>query len=91
MEKLVSNNKKLNKDLQTVLKDLAVFEGKKLKECKDNYYILHKKEADSTFMNIVIKEAGRSDIFQFLSVGDKGGGNIILFGNEKAISDLSDK
>ncbi|XP_063931239.1 alanyl-tRNA editing protein Aarsd1 [Zophobas morio] len=92
VEKLIQNTKLLNKNLQTVLKDLAVYEAQKLKECKEKYFILHRKEADPTFMNILIKEADRTDIFQFLSVGDeKGAGNIILYGDEKAISDLANK
>ncbi|XP_044269349.1 alanyl-tRNA editing protein Aarsd1 [Tribolium madens] len=90
VEKLIQNTKSLNKNLQTVLKDLAVYEAAKLKESKEKYFILHRKEADPTFMSILIKEAGRTDIFQFLSVGDeKGAGNIVLYGNEKAITDLS--
>lgn len=92
VEKLIQNNKNVNKNLQTVLKDLAVFEGAKLRESNEKYFILHRKEADPTFINILLKEAGRNDIFQFLSVGDeKGAGNIVLYGNEKAISDLSSK
>lgn len=92
MEKLIQNTKSLNKNLQTVLKELALFEAQKAKDCKEKYFILHKKEADPTFMNIIAKESGRSDLFHFLSVGDdKGVGNILLYGNSQAISDLSQK
>lgn len=75
-----------------MLKELALLEALKAKEWKEKYFILHKKEADPTFMNIIAKESGRSDLFHFLSVGDeKGFGNILLYGNSQAISDLSSK
>jgi misacylated tRNA(Ala) deacylase len=92
VEKLIQNAKHVNKNLQTVLKDLAIYEADNLKQCKEKYFILHRKEADPTFMSIIIKEAGRPDVLQFLSVGDeKGAGNIVLYGPEKAITDLANK
>jgi misacylated tRNA(Ala) deacylase len=92
VEKLIQNTKHVNKNLQTVLKDLAIYEANNLKQCKEKYFILHRKEADPTFMSIIIKEAGRPDVLQFLSVGDeKGAGNIVLYGPEKAITDLANK
>ncbi|RZC39055.1 alanyl-tRNA editing protein Aarsd1 [Asbolus verrucosus] len=89
VEKQIENIKSLNKNLQSVLKDLAIYEANKLKNSTEKYFVLHRKEADTTFMNILIKELGTTNIFLFLSVGDeRGAGNIVLYGEDKAIADL---
>lgn len=83
--------KTLSKNLQSVLKDLAVMEAKNLKNLDPlpKYFSLHKKEAEPDFMNVFIKELGRTDIFLFLSTGDeKAVGNIVLYGEEKYVFDL---
>lgn len=87
----MKNLKVANKHLQNVWKEIAVFEANKLKclEPLPKYFILHKKEAEADFMNIFIKEFGCTDVLLFLSVGDeKGIGNIVIYGPEKAVSDL---
>lgn len=84
----------LNKNLQTVLKDLVAFEVAKLKSIspRPKYYSYHRKEAEADFMNLFIKEVNSIDILLFLSVGDdKGVGNIVLYGEEKAVADLGNK
>ncbi|XP_074038917.1 alanyl-tRNA editing protein Aarsd1-B [Leptinotarsa decemlineata] len=91
VEKLQKNVKTLNKNLQTVLKDLAALEASKLKSLQEQprYFCMHRKEAEPDFMNSFIKEMGNTEIFLFLSTGDeKGVGNIVLYGNEKAVSEL---
>lgn len=82
------NIKVLNKNIQSVLKDVAMFEAKKLKQCDSppKYFSMHRKEAEADFMNIFLKEMGQTNIFFFLSTGDdKGVGNIVLYGDEKAV------
>lgn len=94
VEKLQKNVKSLNKNIQSVLKDLAVLEAQKLKNLNPlpRYFSLHRKEADQDFMSIFIKELGQTDIFLFLSTGDeKTIGNIVLYGNEKAVLELGYK
>lgn len=54
--------------------------------------MLHKKEAEPDFMNTFIREVDSTDVFLFLSTGDeKTGGNIVLYGQEKAISNLGNQ
>lgn len=94
VEKLQKNVKVLNKNIQTVLKDVAIMQAQKLKQCSPTpkYFSMHRKEAEPDFMNIFIKEMGHTDIFFFLSTGDeKGVGNICLYGDEKAVSALGNK
>lgn len=77
--------------MQTVLKDLATLEVAKLKNISPipKYYCYHRKEAEPDFMNWFIKEINSTRIFLFLSVGDdKSTGNIVLYGEEKAVADL---
>ncbi|KAJ8922402.1 hypothetical protein NQ315_004347 [Exocentrus adspersus] len=94
VDKLVKNTKTLSKNLQTVLKDLAVMEARSLKSLDPppKYFSMHRKEAEPDFMNTFIKELGRTDIFLFLSTGDeKTVGNIVLYGEEKPVSDLGNQ
>lgn len=94
VDKQLKNLKVANKNLQNVLKELAVFEANKLKSSTPlpKYYVLHKKEAEADFMNIFIKEFGSTDVLLFLSVGDeKGTGNIVIYGPEKVVSDLGNE
>ncbi|KAG5886566.1 hypothetical protein JTB14_011278 [Gonioctena quinquepunctata] len=91
VEKLQKNVKSFNKNLQTVLKDLAVLEAGKLKNLQPppKYVSMHRKEAEPDFMNTFIKELGKTDIFLFLSTGDENGiGNVVLYGDEKAVEEL---
>lgn len=77
-----------------MLKDLAILEVEKLKRISPPpvFYSYHRKEAEPDFMNIFIKEFGNTDVFLFLSTGDeKTIGNIVLYGNEEAISHLGNR
>lgn len=92
--KLQKNVKILNKNIQSVLKDVAIMEAQNLKHCSPppKYFSMHRKEAEPDFMNIFIKEMGQTDIFLFLSTGDeKCDGNIVLYGEEKAVAALGNK
>ncbi|GJQ77226.1 hypothetical protein Trydic_g14895 [Trypoxylus dichotomus] len=94
VDKLVKNSKVANKNLQTVLKDLVVFEAEKLKETLPlpKYYMLHRKEAESDFMNQFIKNFGSTDVFLVLSVGDeKGAGSMVIYGKEDDVTALGNK
>lgn len=73
---------------------MAVLEVAKLKSISPppKFYSYHRKEAEPDFMNAFIKEMNDTKIFLFLSVGDeKGPGNILLYGEEKAIADLGNQ
>ncbi|KAI4461228.1 alanyl-trna editing protein [Holotrichia oblita] len=94
VDKLAKNSKILNKNLQTVLKDLVAFEAQKLKETSPlpKYYMLHRKEAEPDYMNQFIKNFGSTDVFLVLSVGDeKGAGSIVIYGKEDDVTALGNK
>ncbi|XP_063241006.1 alanyl-tRNA editing protein Aarsd1-B isoform X1 [Bacillus rossius redtenbacheri] len=90
-DKLQKTLKMCNKNLQTVLKDLAVLEAEKLKRLNPSpkFYMLHRREADSDFMSIFINEVGNQSALLFLTVGDdKGAGQMVLHGEPSAVSAL---
>lgn len=95
VDKLQKNIKTLNKNIQGVLKDLALLEAAKLNNTLPvpAYFSMHRKEAEPDFMNTFIRELGdRKDILLFLSTGDeKLAGNIVLYGPEKEVADLGPK
>ncbi|KAJ9598278.1 hypothetical protein L9F63_011042 [Diploptera punctata] len=91
VDKLQKSLKIANKNLQTVLKDLAVNEAGKLKQQVPQplYFSLHRKEAESDFMSIFINEIGDANILLFLTVGeDKGAGQMVLHGQADIVSKL---
>nr|XP_022908357.1 alanyl-tRNA editing protein Aarsd1 [Onthophagus taurus] len=94
VEKLVKTTKILNKNQQSLLKDIAAYEVEKLKGLDQlpKYFMVHRKEGDFDFMNQFIKLINSTDIFLVLSIGEeKGNGNIVLYGKENVIADLGNK
>ncbi|XP_072401510.1 alanyl-tRNA editing protein Aarsd1-B [Diabrotica undecimpunctata] len=94
VKKLQKNVKIINKNLQSILKDLAIFNAGKLKSMQPppKYFSLHKKEAEPDFMNILIRELGTTEIFLFLSVGDeKKDGSVVIQGKENDVGVLGPK
>ncbi|XP_028137368.2 alanyl-tRNA editing protein Aarsd1-B [Diabrotica virgifera virgifera] len=94
VEKLQKNVKIINKNLQSVLKDVAIFNAGKLKAMQPppKHFSLHKKEAEPDFMNIFIRELGTTEIFLFLSVGDeKKDGSVVIQGKEDDVAVLGPK
>ncbi|PSN34908.1 Alanyl-tRNA editing protein Aarsd1-B [Blattella germanica] len=91
VDKLQKSLKLANKNLQSVLKELAVQEAAKLKQ-KDPrppYFSLHKKEADSDFMSIFVNEVGDTSILLFLTIGEeKGAGQMVLHGEPELVAKL---
>lgn len=94
VDKLMKSAKLSNKNLQTVLRDLAAQEAKALKEKnpKPKYFSLHKKEAEVDFVNVLIKEVNDPSILLFLTIGEeKGAGHMILHGEESLVAELGPK
>lgn len=76
------------------MKDVCIYEAEKLKQTNPppRFFSMHRKEAEVDFMNMFLKEMGDTAIFLFLSTSDeKGAGNIVLYGDEKAIASLGNK
>ncbi|KAG8230331.1 hypothetical protein J437_LFUL000602 [Ladona fulva] len=82
VDKLQKSLKLSNKNLQSVLKSLAVMEADRFKamEPKPKMYSLHRKEAEADFMSIFLSEVGdQQDVLFFLTTGDPAGsGNMVL-------------
>nr|CAD7395340.1 unnamed protein product [Timema poppensis] len=94
VDKLQKSLKLTNKNLQTVLKDLAVLEAEKLKrqDPLPKYYCLHRKEGDTDFMNVFINEVSNQKVLLFLTVGEyKGAGQMVLYGESQPVSQLGPK
>ncbi|XP_046397020.1 alanyl-tRNA editing protein Aarsd1-B [Ischnura elegans] len=91
VDKLQKSYKQCSKNLQSVLRNVAVMEAEKFKvlEPKPKFYSLHRKEAEPDFMSVFLTEVGSQDTLFFLSVGDpNGSGNMILFGDSKILEKL---
>ncbi|XP_039284878.1 alanyl-tRNA editing protein Aarsd1 [Nilaparvata lugens] len=91
VDKLQKSLKVANKNLQTVLKDLAAYTARELlsQSPRPKYYCLHRKEADPDFMSIFINEVNNQDILLFLTIGDElGAGQLVLHGAPEIVSQL---
>lgn len=94
IEKLVKTTKLMNKNLQSVLKEMAITEARKLKNTDPipSFYCLHQKEAEPSFMNTFIRELGTEKILLLLSTGDeKTNGDILVYGPPKDVEELGPK
>lgn len=75
----------------TLLREAAKFEAEKFKnqDHRPPYFIVHKKEGDHEFMNIVSNEIADESVLLFMTAGDDvGAGQFLLNGREDVVSTL---
>ncbi|XP_062893899.1 alanyl-tRNA editing protein Aarsd1 [Mobula hypostoma] len=94
VDRLQKSVKLLQKNNLSLLRDLALLTAKNFKsdpnKCK--IFVLHRKEGDSEFMNIIANEIVTEVILLFLTVGDeKGAGLFLLAGQVDAVEALGTK
>ncbi|OWF35864.1 alanyl-tRNA editing protein Aarsd1-like [Mizuhopecten yessoensis] len=91
-DKAVKGFKTCQKNVSNLLKDLAVLEAQKYKSQTDPdpLFVLHRKEGDIDFMNIVVREINDKAVSCLLTVGDdmKGAGLFLLSGREEILKDV---
>ncbi|RMC01507.1 hypothetical protein DUI87_21946 [Hirundo rustica rustica] len=86
----VSNLSDLQNNLN-LLRDIAVLIARdfKSKPAPKQLFVLHRKEGDSEFMNIIANEIGTEETLLFLTVGDeKEAGLFLLAGPVEAVENL---
>ncbi|XP_051850328.1 alanyl-tRNA editing protein Aarsd1-like isoform X3 [Antechinus flavipes] len=91
VQKLQNSAKLLQKNNLNLLRDLAVLTAHSLRNNSDRegVIVLHRKDGDSEFMNIIANEIGIEDTLLFLTVGDeKGAGLFLLAGPVEAVDML---
>uniref|UniRef100_A0A2K5K419 Alanyl-tRNA editing protein Aarsd1 n=1 Tax=Colobus angolensis palliatus TaxID=336983 RepID=A0A2K5K419_COLAP len=91
VKKLQNSTKILQKNNLNLLRDLAVHIAHSLRNSPDwgGVVVLHRKEGDSEFMNIIANEIGSEETLLFLTVGDeKGAGLFLLAGPSASVETL---
>uniref|UniRef100_A0A8C3PH47 CS domain-containing protein n=5 Tax=Neoaves TaxID=3078114 RepID=A0A8C3PH47_9CHAR len=91
VKRLQSSVKLLQKNNLNLLRDLAVLIARefKSKPVQNQLFVLHRKEGDSEFMNIIANEIGTEETLLFLTVGDeKEAGLFLLAGPVEAVENL---
>uniref|UniRef100_A0A8V0ZN21 Alanyl-tRNA synthetase domain containing 1 n=1 Tax=Gallus gallus TaxID=9031 RepID=A0A8V0ZN21_CHICK len=91
VKRLQSSVKLLQKNNLNLLRDIAVLIARdfKSKPVQSPLFVLHRKEGDSEFMNIIANEIGKEETLLFLTVGDeKEAGLFLLAGSVEAVENL---
>ncbi|KFQ51578.1 Alanyl-tRNA editing protein Aarsd1, partial [Pelecanus crispus] len=91
VKRLQSSVKLLQKNNLNLLRDIAVLIAQdfKSKPVQNQLFVLHRKEGDSEFMNIIANEIGTEEALLFLTVGDeKEAGLFLLAGPVEAVEHL---
>ncbi|NWI51173.1 AASD1 protein, partial [Calyptomena viridis] len=91
VRRLQSSVKLLQKNNLNLLRDIAVLIARdfKSKPAPRQLFVLHRKEGDSEFMNIIANEIGTEETLLFLTVGDeKEAGLFLLAGPVEAVENL---
>ncbi|NXX82278.1 AASD1 protein, partial [Urocolius indicus] len=91
VKRLQSSVKQLQKNNLNLLRDIAVLIARdfKSKPVPSQLFVLHRKEGDSEFMNIIANEIGTEETLLFLTVGDeKEAGLFLLAGPVEAVENL---
>ncbi|XP_072741730.1 alanyl-tRNA editing protein Aarsd1 isoform X1 [Ciconia boyciana] len=91
VKRLQSSVKLLQKNNLNLLRDIAVLIARdfRSKPVQSQLFVLHRKEGDSEFMNIIANEIGTEETLLFLTVGDeKEAGLFLLAGPVEAVENL---
>ncbi|XP_043359353.1 alanyl-tRNA editing protein Aarsd1-like isoform X1 [Dermochelys coriacea] len=91
VKRLQNSVKLLQKNNLNLLRDLAVLTAQNFKNNpgRGQVFVLHRKDGDSEFMNIIANEIGTEDTLLFLTVGDeKGAGLFLLAGPSEVVEKL---
>ncbi|XP_010224756.1 PREDICTED: alanyl-tRNA editing protein Aarsd1, partial [Tinamus guttatus] len=91
VKRLQSSVKQLQKNNLNLLRDMAVLVARDFKSqpVRSELFVLHRKEGDSEFMNIIANEIGTEETLLFLTVGDeKEAGLFLLAGPAEAVEKL---
>eukprot|EP00062_Callorhinchus_milii_P025323 gi/632986185/ref/XP_007910094.1/ PREDICTED: alanyl-tRNA editing protein Aarsd1 [Callorhinchus milii] len=94
VDKLQKSVKLLHKNSVSMLRDLAIMTANTVKSDpnKGKIFVLHRKEGDSEFMNILANELVAEVELLFLTVGEeKGSGLFLLAGRPEAVETLGPK
>lgn len=84
----------MNKNLQSLLKDVAITEAGKVKAADPplKYFCMFRKDAEQDFINTFIREVNSTSTLLFLTCGEeKGAGNMVLYGEENIVAELAPK
>ncbi|XP_044855281.1 alanyl-tRNA editing protein Aarsd1-like isoform X3 [Mauremys mutica] len=89
VKRLQNSVKLLQKNNLNLLRDLAVLTAQNFKSNPGRVFVLHRKDGDSEFMNIIANEIGTEDTLLFLTVGDeKAAGLFLLAGPSEVVEKL---
>ncbi|XP_043530938.1 alanyl-tRNA editing protein Aarsd1 [Chiloscyllium plagiosum] len=94
VDKLQKSVKLLQKNNLNLLRDLALLTAKSFRNDpnKGKLLVLHRKDGDNEFMNIIANEVSAEVVLAFLTVGDeKGAGLFLLTGQVDAVEALGSK
>ncbi|KAK3932391.1 Alanyl-tRNA editing protein Aarsd1-B [Frankliniella fusca] len=89
-EKIQDSLRSTTKNLQTVLRELAVVEAQKLKKTNPmpKFYIIHRKEADMDFVSAFLREFSNEDTLVLLVVGEEPVVQIVLHGKPDIVGSI---
>ncbi|XP_050791312.1 putative protein PTGES3L isoform X3 [Gopherus flavomarginatus] len=91
VKRLQNSVKLLQKNNLNLLRDLAVLTAQNFKSNpgRGRVFVLHRKDGDSEFMNIIANEIGTEETLLFLTVGDeKAAGLFLLAGPSEVVEKL---
>lgn len=90
VEKIQDALKTTSKNLQVVLREMAIAEAEKLKKAspKLKFSIIHRKEADMDFINAFLREFNDEEILVLLIVGEEPGIQVVLHGKPEIVAEV---
>ncbi|KAJ6660586.1 hypothetical protein lerEdw1_017583 [Lerista edwardsae] len=91
VKRLQNSVKQFQKNNLNLLRDLAVLTAQSFRNnlVQEPLFVLHRKDGDSEFMNIIANDIGTEKTLIFLSVGDeKAAGLFLLAGPPEAVEKL---
>jgi len=88
VEKLQLTVKIANKTLQSLLRELASVQAEKIKAENGKYHVVHRRDGDMDFVNILLSELSLSETTVLVTIGEDNSGQMILAGSADVVQQL---
>jgi len=88
INKLQNTVKTVNKTVQTLMRELGTVEAEKIKADNAKYCVVHRKDGDNDFLNVLLSELSLSETTLLVTIGEDNSGQMALVGSSDVVQQL---
>jgi len=88
INKIQNAVKTANKTVQTLMRELGSIEAEKIKADNANYFVVHRKDGDIDFVNVLLSELSLLEKTVLVTIGEDNSGQMALIGPADHVQQL---